>query len=294
MYKLPYILVNLFGLLLLAPILDGLERSIKAKLQNRRGPSPLQTWYDLIKLFKKNPGSTGTPRFLVRYSIYLSFTTLLIACIIMPSIVPYSYSFIGDIIVLVYLLISSKIFLILGSISSGNPYSLVGSSREVSLSMLAELIFAEIISVFAITNNSLLIEELFPAKIFKPSLICSLILLFFIGYVESTRLPFELGEAEPELSGGIMLEYTGLDLAFAYYSVLIRRIIYSTILINMIIPGNAFIHPILYLGCLLLLTIIYSFIEASFGRLRIDSALSILNKAVLIGGGIVVAAVLGF
>jgi len=49
----PVLAINILLAILMAPIFDGLRRKITARLQNRIGPPITQTWYDILKLLRK-------------------------------------------------------------------------------------------------------------------------------------------------------------------------------------------------------------------------------------------------
>jgi len=289
-----YLIVNICFALIIAPLIDGIERKVKAKVQNRRGPSIFQTWYDLVKMFRKPSGITGRPAMLYKLGPLLYFSYLSAIILLIPLLFYSPLSFIGDVILVIYLLASSRIFLMLGSISSTNPYSIIGSNREISLSIFEELAIAEILGIIILSTNSLLINNIFPAvPPLKASLILALILLGVVSYIENQRLPFELGEAEPELSGGSILEYTGKELGLFYYSHYIRRLIYISIFLDIFIPHTILIRIWLYPICLILVSMFFGIVEALMGRFRIDQALSFLKKTTLIGGVLLIAAVIG-
>ncbi len=76
-------IINLFVVLILSPFFDGFTRKIRALIQSRVGPSPLQSYFDIIKLMgKEDLKSTINPLF--RLSPYLSVVTIGMASLLIP------------------------------------------------------------------------------------------------------------------------------------------------------------------------------------------------------------------
>lgn len=161
--------------------------------------------------------------------------------------------------------------------------------------MASELVLAEIIALIILVKNSLLLDSIFPIiPTIRPSVLLGLIILCIIIYIEHSRLPFELGEAEPELAGGFTLEYTGKDLGFILWSIDIRRVLLLTFLIDLIIPLDMFYHLILYPILLFLFMVFFAAIEVMCGRLRIDLALKHVKKLSYFMWGVIILALFGY
>ena len=290
-----YGVLNACFILLVGPLIDGVERKIRARLQNRRGPSILQTWYDLVKLLRKPAARTGVPSTLFRLSVYIGFVNLLIVSLFIPSILCGGMGFFGDLILFIYLLSSSKVFVLIGSYSSGSPYASIGSTREVSLSMASELVLAEIIALIALSRSSLLLSNVFPVTaVLRPSVLIGLGVLGIIVYIEHSRLPFEIGEAEPELAGGYTIEYAGRDLGFILWSNTIRRTLLTTFLIDLIIPLDVLYHLVIYPVLLFSIMIVFTAIETGWGRLRIDISLKYVKRLSYVMWGVILLALIGY
>ncbi|ADT84125.1 respiratory chain complex I subunit 1 family protein [Thermococcus barophilus] len=273
-----FMAINLAFALLIAPIVDGLERKIRARLQNRQGPSILQTWWDLIKLFKR---PTVEPQDSVKsfYKLapYVTFTAVLTAYLIVPTLLPSSINFIGDFIVVVYLLGLATLSFVIGAFSSGNPYAQIGSNREVSLFMSEELLLAFIVGTIAVIGKSLSFDQLFPLPL-RISSVLALLLLLLVIYVASARLPFDIAEAEPEIIEGPLIEYSGKHLGLLEYSIFLKRLLLYSLLLNFILPIQNPTRLIGYLLGIMILSMIYSIFEAYYGRFRIDQAVKLMKK----------------
>ncbi|MBC7095398.1 respiratory chain complex I subunit 1 family protein [Thermococcus sp.] len=271
-------MVNILFALLIAPLLDGFERKVRARLQNRQGPPIMQSWYDLIKLFKRPCVlPKGSIRSLYVYAPYVTFASILAGYLIVSTLLPASLKFVGDFIVLAYLLTFSTFVSSLGAFSSGNPYAQVGSNREVSLFMSEELVLAFIIVIVAVVGGGVGFAALFPLP-FKISSILALGLLFLVIYVSSARVPFDIPEAEPEIIEGPLIEYSGRHLGLMNYSLFLKRLLLYSLFLNFVLPKEIGVRTAGYLIGLVVLSIIYSSLEAYYGRFRIDQGIGLMKK----------------
>jgi len=283
MENIAFVLANIVAILIIAPVIDGIERKVKAKLQCRKGPPILQTWYDLVKLFRRPSIVTEECSLAYIISPYIVFANMILALAIVPSFTRISLSFFGDIIVLIYLISSSSIFLAIGSISSGNVFAAIGANREISLATLSKLLMALVLATFATLKRSLMLETLFPiVPPYTLSAIVSIILFAIIAYIESYKLPFDIPEAEPEIINGILVEYSGKSLGMLKYSIYLKRILLFTIIAYLILPKEIpmLLTPILYLASIIALSVTYVCIETYCGRLRIDQALKFVKTLI--------------
>jgi formate hydrogenlyase subunit 4 len=71
--------------LLLAPLLTGFVRTLKAQLLRRRGPSPLQPYRDLLKLLRKEVVLADSASWLFRVAPYLIFAAIWVAASLVPT-----------------------------------------------------------------------------------------------------------------------------------------------------------------------------------------------------------------
>jgi len=276
-------IANVVFALVFAPILDGLERKVKAKIQTRRGPPLLQTWYDLVKLLKRPSAMPSSSlAWLFRLGPAIALSSVLTAFFLVPAIVPCSMSFWGDVIALLYLLALSTVAVSLGGFSSANPYAQIGSHREVSLLMAEEFSLAFIVAALAVSVRSLTFSNLFPLPT-KVSSLLGAVLFGVVVYVSSARVPFDVSEAEPEIVEGPLIEYSGRDLALLRLSLYTKRLLLFTVLLSFFLRGSPEVRGALYLLGLVLLSVTYSSIEALHGRFRTRDAVRFLKRLSVLG-----------
>jgi len=218
------LIITVLIILVLIPILDGIERKfIKARIQSRVGPPILQTYYDLIKLFRKELLVPSTASKLFIIAPILSFFTSVATLFVVPYTLSNPLGFEGDLILFIYLLIFSSITALLGGLSSSNPFTEVSSSRELSLLMASELFLGLSIAVIALKQSSLSLSKISSTPVITPSVILAYIALLYYAFIKSARTPYDIAEAEPEIASGYLIEYSGPLLAFMILGNLVRR-----------------------------------------------------------------------
>src|SRR5512138_2285915 len=108
-------------LLTVSPILVGLIRKVKARLQCRQGASIFQPYSDLAKLFRKQPVVSSTTSWIFTATPYILFASTMTAGLLVPifaSQMPLNFA--GNIIAFVYLLALGTFFLILAGLDAGS------------------------------------------------------------------------------------------------------------------------------------------------------------------------------
>jgi NADH-quinone oxidoreductase subunit H len=193
------------------------DRKVTALVQMRVGPPFLQPFYDIRKLFIKETcvpegGSIGL--FLI--APLIGFAAITVASMVLwRSLLDVDSTFVGDLIVLIYLLVMPALGVILGSFASRNPLASMGGSREVKLMIAYELPLVLAVLVPVIQANSIRLGDLFSAPAPATTLSGALALLVGIVCMQAklTIVPFDMPEAETELCGGVFIEYSGPPLA---------------------------------------------------------------------------------
>jgi len=204
-------------------VASWIDRKVTARVQWRVGPPWYQPLMDLVKLSIKEitvPRNASKAVFFMAPLMGLSATILAATFIWLPNINLSAAGFRGDIIVILYLLTLPVIALILGASSSGNPLAAVGASREVKLVLAYELPFILTLLVPIIKSSGLIkLSELIAyqgvngAFVSNASGILALLVAIFCMQAKLGLVPFDMGEAETEIMGGVYIEYSGMLLA---------------------------------------------------------------------------------
>jgi len=261
-----------------------IDRKITARLQWRVGPPWYQNFVDIIKLLGKEtilPRGARRTGFLAAPLIGLIGVTLVSLILWQSSLYPES-SFLGDIIVIVYLVMLPSLAIILGGSASGNPLAALGASREMKLVLADELpfiiaIFTPLVKIGSIKIGSIVQYQWVNGMMFTHHLSCliALTVAFFCMQAKLTLAPFDIPEAEQEIMAGPYIEYSGPPLAIFK---LTRAMLLFTLPIFLVVvfaggmrlQGLSILWLIIKYLVLLLLIVI---VKNTNPRLRIDQAL---------------------
>jgi len=192
------------------------DRKVTARVQWRVGPPLMQPLYDFVKLLGKEtliPAGGNRAVFLAA-PIFGLVAAILVSTILWLANL-WGTSFIGDLIVVVYLLVIPSLALMIGSMASGNPLATTGASREMKLILAYELPFLICLAT-VILKSGMSIKLVEIAKIpgirsisgALAAVIALLCIQAKLGFV-----PFDVAEAETEIMGGPYIEYSGVPLA---------------------------------------------------------------------------------
>ncbi|SQI43974.1 Hydrogenase-4 component C [Leminorella richardii] len=108
---LPLAFIQALALLALAPLLSGISRVIKARMQSRRGPGVLQEYRDLVKLLKRQNVAPEASGFISRLMPFVLISSMLVVAMALPLITlasPFGAG--GDLITVIYLFALYRFF----------------------------------------------------------------------------------------------------------------------------------------------------------------------------------------
>lgn len=285
------------ALLLASPLLDGLARQVRARLESRAGPPLLQGYLDLAKLAGKREVSAGTNR-LASNMPWLALGSAVTAGLLLPVGGFAPLGFAGDGLVVLYLLALSTTAMALAGSGSGSPFAFLGAGRELVLLLLVEPVVAGALFVVALRAGSFRLAD---AAAWQAShgpgvsgvLAAAGLLLALLGYMG--RLPFDLPEAEQELMGGGSIEFGGRRLAVLRWTLFVRWLVVAWLVAEVFLPlplPAALAVP----AALVKLTLVFVLVavaSALVARLRVDHARAWLVQVALLMGFAIVFAIIG-
>jgi formate hydrogenlyase subunit 4 len=125
--------------LLVAPLLLGITKVVKARLQYRRGPSVLQPYRDLAKWWGKEAVESDAASPITALAPPLVLAAFVVATLLVPIVGrrPPLAGW-GDLLVVVGLMALARFALALAALDAGSAFGGMGSSREVAISALVE------------------------------------------------------------------------------------------------------------------------------------------------------------
>ena len=147
--------VQMLLVLLLAPLLTGFVRKIKARLVRRQGASIFQPYRDLLRLLRKEVVLADNASWLFRVTPYVTFAAIWVAAALVPTFATgLLFNWTADLIAIVALLGSARFFLALAGMDVGTSFGGIGSSREVMIAALAEPAMLLIVFCMALVAGS--------------------------------------------------------------------------------------------------------------------------------------------
>ena len=213
--------------LLLAPLLTGFVRKVKARLLRRQGPPLIQPYRDLIRLLRKEVVLAQSASWLFRAAPYIIFAATWVAASLVPTFCTgLLFSWSADLIAIIALLGSARFFLALAGLDVGTSFGGIGSSREVMIASLAEPAMLMIVFTLALvagsTQLSTMAGYLVSSEVgLRVSLGMALIALFMVAIAENARIPvdnpathLELTMVHEAMVSGVFGAASGADRAF--------------------------------------------------------------------------------
>ncbi|HEX8010236.1 MAG TPA: NADH-quinone oxidoreductase subunit H [Casimicrobiaceae bacterium] len=236
---------QLLLVLLLAPLLTGYVRKIKAHLMRRRGPALIQPYRDLHKLLRKEVVLADNASWVFRTAPYVIFATTWVAAALVPTFATgLVFSPAADLIAIVALLGSARFMLALAGLDVGTSFGGIGSSREMMIASLAEpalLMIAFTLSLLAgstqLSSVATFMEG--PEVGLRVSLGLALVGLVMVGIAENARIPVDNPATHLELTmvhEAMILEYSGRHLAVIEAAASLKLLLYLSIIGSVFAP----------------------------------------------------------
>lgn len=235
-------------------IYKGIDRKISAHMQGRIGPPIRQPFRDIVKLFEKE---NIIPDHAIPWLFNLIPLIGLIATISILLYLPIGgfsplFSSSGDLLVILYLLIIPSLALVIGGFSSGSPYAIVGAQREMATMIAYEFPLAiliitiawnllqkgvtQVFSFSAITSMPVWNQIAGPLGFIGFAIL--LVVLLLVTPAELSKIPFDSPEAETEIAGGLLVEYSGRNLAMYYLTDGVKTVVMASIIVAIFFPYN--------------------------------------------------------
>ena len=188
---------QMFLVVLIAPLVLGITRRVKARIHRRIGPPLLQPYRDIWKLMHKEAVLAHNASWLYRVAPYVVFATTWVAAALVPTYATgLLFSWSADVIALVALLGTARFMLALAGMDVGTAFGGIGSSREVMIATLAEPAMLLIVFTVALVAGTTQLSEI--ATIFvnksvglRVSLGLAMFALVFVAVAENARIPID-------------------------------------------------------------------------------------------------------
>jgi len=236
----------------LALLFDGADRIVNARMQRRLGPPLLQPLWDVLKLMsKENIVPRRAVRFFFTTAPWLALvSTLLIFLYIPVGPFPAVLGTEGDMILVLYLLALGAIIMSVGGFASGNPIANIGANREITLMMSYEFPMAVVITTLAwvayktgMQGAPFSIATFAYASIWKVvgkigafGVACLFLSLVMVVPGETGKGPMDIPEAKTEILDGLVIEYSGVNLALLKVTFALRSFAMAAFTTSLFVP----------------------------------------------------------
>ncbi|OIP66904.1 MAG: formate hydrogenlyase subunit 4 [Candidatus Infernicultor aquiphilus] len=277
----------------------GIDRKLAARMQARVGPPLRQPFLDFFKLMIKENivPENAVPWIFNGVPIMTLVSSISILFYLPISNISPLLSGYGDIILIIYLLTLPAVGMVVGGFVSGSPYANIGAQREMVMMMSYELPLVTTVvalgwklsKVYPQLNVfSLAIINAHPiwGLVGPLGFVGAILLLITLAIVtpgELSKIPFDVPEAETELAGGLLVEYSGRNLAIFSLADAVKTIVMTSLTVVLFFPYNlsplfalsgvfALIIDLLFFLVKLLLAMFMevTFIRVVVARLKID------------------------
>jgi formate hydrogenlyase subunit 4 len=236
------LLIVMFG----SPLLIGVIRKAKARLQGRRGATIFQPYADMRKWLSKEAVLSENTSWIFRFTPYLLATTMVLSTLIVPVLTTRAaFGFMGNIIALMYLFLLGTFFLALAGLDAGSAFGGMGSSREVAIAALAEPTILIAIFGIALRAGTTSLDGMITRFAAEPLLmlnaghLLAFLAFFIVALAENGRLPVDNPATHLELTmihEAMILEYSGRYLALAEWAAGMKLFLFLTLLSNLFFP----------------------------------------------------------
>lgn len=294
-------IVQVVLVLALAPLLNGVIKAIKARLQTRRGPGVLQPYRDLSKWLRKESVESEHASWVFRSTPAITLAAVVLALLAAPVLT--TAPALGgalDAIVVVALLALGRFWQALSGLDTASNFGGMGSSREVTFAALIEPALLLVLFATALRAGTTQLGQMSAtlagagAAVLTPAHLLAAAALLVVVIAETGRVPVDNPDTHLELTmvhEGMLLEYAGRPLGMLVYAALLKQALVMTLLVNLFLPWGiaAEATPValalalaLYLVKMAGLGALLAVIESAYAKLRIFKVPDLLGAAFLL------------
>jgi formate hydrogenlyase subunit 4 len=292
--------VQILILLLAAPAFTGWVRTLKCRMQGRTYAGIFQPYRNIAKLFAKEVILAENASWIFRATPYIVFgVTVMIGGIIPFISIDLPFAATADVIALVMLFAIIRFFTALAGMDIGTAFGGMGSSREMTISSLAEPAMLMAVFTVSLAANSTSLTQMVKimgqgAFVLRPSLAFALLAFIMVHLTETGRVPVDNPATHLELTmihEAMILEYSGRHLALIEWAGMMKLFIFSTLGIAVFCPWGIaasgdlvaiFIALALLAAKLAVLAVALVLIETGLAKMRLFRLPEFLGSAFLL------------
>jgi formate hydrogenlyase subunit 4 len=275
--------------LVFAPLFPGVIAKVKAFIGGKVGPGVCQPYFDLGRLFRKKCVYSSSATWIFRLAPLVAIASMLVLSLLLPfGVLKAPINFPGDIFLFAYLLALTRFFMIIAALDTGSSFEGMGASREAFFACLSELALFMNIITLAYLSRSISLSDMLGGEAplswvsLGPVLLLVVASFFIVLLAENCRVPIDDPDTHLELTmihEVMILDHSGVDLAYLLYASAIKLWIFAAILVAIIIPvrtGNLVLDMLLFFSGMLGLAVLIGLVESSMARLRLNRVRDLL------------------
>lgn len=231
--------------LLVAPLLVGVVRKVRARVLLRRGPSIVQPYRDLWRLLRKETVVARNASWLFRVAPYLAFSAVWVAAALVPVFATgLVFNWTADLLAIVALLGTARFATALAAMDIGTSFGGLGASREMMVASLAEPAMLMIVFTISLLAGTTQLSEIASFVASQPiglriSLGFAFVALIIVALAENARIPVDNPSTHLELTmihEAMVLEYSGRHLALIEAASATKLLLYMSLIISLFVP----------------------------------------------------------
>jgi len=271
-----------------------MERRVIARFQARLGPNRagpfglLQSFADVLKILtKEDIIPTLADKVLFWIAPAMAFVPVLMVLAVIPLMDGLQLVDINvGVMYIAAISAVSAIGVFMSGMASNNKYSLIGAMREIAQLISYEIPMVLALAAIVIATGSMSVSSVVSAQNIPFALAqpLSFVIFFVATLAEINRTPFDLVEADSELTAGFNTEFSGMKFAVLYLVEYSEAVIASTLITTFFLGGwrGPFLPGIIwFIGKIFVTFFFILWIRSTLPRLRIDQSMKLAWKALL-------------
>lgn len=245
--------LQVVGVAVGGPLLVGLMRKVRCRLEGRAGPPIRQPLLDLRKLLRKERTQPDHASWVFGAAPLVLVASVVVAAAVAPLLATHpAFGWSADLFAVVFLLLLGSVALALGALDTGTAFGGMGASRAVTIAALSEpalLVAVLALSIPARSSNlpTIVSRSLaHPAWLASPQRLLAVVALIIVIIAECGRLPVDNPSTHLELTmihEAMVLEYAGPDLALVKLAEAMRLGFLVALVVNLFVPWGIATAP---------------------------------------------------
>jgi formate hydrogenlyase subunit 4 len=246
-------LLQVLGVVIGGPLLVGLMRTVRCRLEGRSGPPIRQPLLDLRKLAHRERTRSEHASWIFPLAPLVLVGSTVVVAALAPLVATYpAFGWSADLFAVVYLLLLGSVALALGALDTGTAFGGMGASRAMTIGALSEpalLVAILALSVPAHSSNlpTIITRSLsHPLWLATPQRLLALVAFVIVIVAESGRLPVDNPSTHLELTmihEAMVLEYSGADLALIKLGESMRLAVLVALFADLFVPWGIATAP---------------------------------------------------